>query len=193
MQRILNERWNVGLEASYHTIAIDGSVNVVSQAFWSDDRSYATYFTGEAYTDTELKFIELPLKAYHKFNERWSMLFGAYYSIILDAKLETEGKNGWLSTDKEDTDNAPLPGIQDTKYSFNDDLDNYDFGGLIGMQYKMGQRFMLWGRFNLGFKSIFKPEFQRVDPQCLGEPIHMGFQGKYRGHVERTSLGAGEL
>lgn len=162
-QRNFNERWSLGTELNYHTLAIDASVNAVSQAFWSDDRSYATYFSGEAYSSTELQFIEIPLKAYYHFNKRWSLVFGAYYSIILKGKLETEGRNGWISADKADTDNAPLPGTQNTSFNFNDKLDNYDIGTLLGYQFKIGERINLWGQFNVGFKSIFIPEFNNID------------------------------
>lgn len=162
-QRNFDKRWSLGAEVNYHILAIDASVSVVSQAFWSDDRSYATYFSGEAYTSTELQFVEFPLIAYYNFNKRWSLIFGAYYSIILNGRLETEGKNGWISADKEDTDTAPLPGTQNTYFTFNDELDNYDIGALLGYQFKVGERVNLWGRFNVGFKSIFIPEFQNID------------------------------
>jgi hypothetical protein len=161
--RTFNHRWNMGFEVSYHILSIDAYVNVISQPFWSDDRSYATYFSGEAFTSTELQFIEFPVIAYYKFNERWSMAFGAYYSYILNGKLETEGRNGWISADKEDTDTAPLPGTQNTSFNFNDELDNYDLGVLLGYQWKVAERVNLWGRFNVGFKSIFKPDFNNID------------------------------
>ena len=161
--RNINQRWNLGAELNYHVLSIEATVDVISQAFWSDDRSYATYFTGEAYSLTELQFIEIPLTAYYKFNERWSLVFGTYYSIILKGKLETEARNGWISVNKEDTDTAPLPGTQNTFFTFNDELDNYDIGALLGYQFKISDRVNLWGRFNVGFKSIFKPEFQNID------------------------------
>ncbi|HSO86583.1 MAG TPA: hypothetical protein VLQ91_08545, partial [Draconibacterium sp.] len=41
VQRNVNDRWSFGVEANYHIVAFDAYVNVVSQAFWSDDRSYA--------------------------------------------------------------------------------------------------------------------------------------------------------
>lgn len=162
-QSIINERWNIGTELSYHIVSIDAFVNVVSQAFWSDDRSYATYFSGEAYSSTSLQLVEIPAIANYKFNDRWSLVFGGYYSVVFKGKLETEGKNGWISANKEDTDNAPLPGTQNTSFNLNDKLDNYDIGVLIGYQYKIGERLNLWGRCNVGFKSIFKPEFQNID------------------------------
>ncbi len=173
-QYYLSDRWSLGLEINYHILAIDGSVNVVSQPFWSDDRSYATYFTGEANTSTELKFLEFPLIGHFHINKHWALLLGAYYSAILSAKLETEGKNGWLSTNKEDTDNAPLPGTQNTYFSFSEELDNYDVGGLFGASYHASPRVIIWGRMNVGFKSIFKPEFNNIDYDMYQLRFSMG-------------------
>lgn len=163
LHRNFNDRWSLGAEINYHTLAIDAEVNVISQAFWSDDRSYATYFSGEAYSSTELQFIEIPITTCYHFNKRWSIVFGGYFSIMTKGKLETEGKNGWISADKNDTDTAPLPGTQNTSFNFNDDLDNYDVGTLLGYEFKIRKRVNLWGRFNVGFKSVFKPDFQNID------------------------------
>jgi hypothetical protein len=173
-QRCFSEKWSMGLEMNYHILSIDGTVNVVSQPFWSDDRSYATYFSGEANTSTELRFLEFPLTAHFQMNERWALHLGGYYSLILNAKLETEGKNGWLSTNKEDTDNAPLPGTQNTYYSFNEDLDSYDLGVLWGMTYNASARLRIWGRFNVGLKSIFKPDFNNIDYEMYQLRFSMG-------------------
>jgi hypothetical protein len=173
-QRYLSEKWSIGLEINYHILAIDGTVNVVSQPFWSDDRSYATYFSGEANTSTELRFLEFPLIGHYHINEHWALYMGAYYSVILSAKLETEGKNGWLSTNKDDTDNAPLPGTQNTFFSFNDELDNYDIGGLLGVTYNASPRLIIWGRFNIGLKSIFKPDFNNIDYEMYQMRFGMG-------------------
>ena len=173
-QRYFSDKWSLGLEINYHILSIDGTVNVVSQPFWSDDRSYATYFSGEANTSTELRFFEFPLIAHYHINKRWAFHMGAYYSVILHAKLETEGKNGWLSTNKDDTDNAPLPGTQNTYYSFNDDLDNYDIGGLLGATYHLSPGFIIWGRINVGLKSIFKPDFNNIDYEMYQMRFSMG-------------------
>jgi len=173
-QRYFSDKWSLGLEINYHILSIDGTVNVISQPFWSDDRSYATYFSGEASTSTEFKFLEFPVIVHYHINEHWALHMGAYYSVILTAKLQTEGKNGWLSTNKDDTDNAPLPGTQNTFFSFNDKLDNYDTGGLMGVTYHLNPRLIIWGRFNVGLKSIFKPDFNNIDYEMYQMRFSMG-------------------
>ena len=110
-----------------------------------------------------LQFVEIPLIAYYHINKRWSMVFGGYFSIITKGKMETEGKNGWISADKNDTDTAPLPGKQNTSFNFNDELDKYDIGALIGYEFRVGERVNFVGRLNVGLKSIFKPDFHNFD------------------------------
>lgn len=158
-----SERWKFGAGLHYHNSSLKAVANVVSQAYWSDDRSYATYFSGEAHTYINIQQIELPITVHYKFNEKWSVLFGGYFSYIINSSFDTDGKNGWISVNIEDTDNAPLPGMQNMSYSLDDELDNYDAGVMLGYQYNFWRRFILWGRFNVGFKSIFKPDFNNID------------------------------
>lgn len=162
-QYTLHPKWNVGLDINHHTLAFKGNANVVSQPFWSDDREYVFYFTGEAKTNVKLQFIEIPLSFYYRLSPKSSLVLGLYFSKILKGRFDTEGNKGWISASKEDTDNAPLPGKQHTRYSFSDNLTSTDFGVLLGYQYQIHKRFLLSGKLNLGLKSIFKPEFQNLD------------------------------
>lgn len=162
-QYSLNNKWNIVAEVNYHILSYTAMANVRSQPFWSDDRSYSLYFSGEAHSSTELRFVEFPVLACLQPGEHWSLVFGGYYSRMIEGTFETEGKNGWISANKEDTDTAPLPGTQSTNYDFSEELDRFDWGALIGYQYKISPRILFWGRFHWGFKSIFKQEFQNID------------------------------
>jgi len=176
----LNEKWQFGLELNYHLIAFTATADVVSQETTFDNGS-ATYFTGYTETDVELRFVEFPLLAFYHVKEGKRVLFGAYYSRILEGKFLTNGFDGVLSSNKEDTDNAILPGPADISYSFNQFLDKYDYGLLIGYSYDVGERFYLWGRINVGFKSIFVPDFNNIDYEMYHVRLNIGASFKLRG------------
>jgi hypothetical protein len=161
-QYSLNDKWNIAFDISYHTLLFTASADVRSQEFFSDDGQSVLYFSGETHSKVEIRFAGFPISAFYKLNENWSLIMGAYYSFVLEGSFETEGSDGWISDDKSITDNALLPGIVNTSYNFNDNLDNFDLGGLIGYQYKITPRILFWGRFYIGMKSIFKPEFQNI-------------------------------
>jgi len=162
-QYSINEKWSIGLDVNYHVLSFTANADVRSQAYWSDDRSYVQYFSGETHTDVELRFVEFPLTGLWHFGEKWSLVFGGYSSLILEGKFLSEGKDGIVHINKEVTDNAPLPGILNADMDYSDELDNYDAGILIGYQYKINSRFLFWGRMHFGMKSIFIPEFQNLE------------------------------
>lgn len=171
---IFNEKWQLGFEINYHLIAFSADADVVSQPFYFDDGS-AQYFTGKTKTDVELRMVEFPLLAFYKLKEGRRFLFGLYYSRILEGRFDTKGINGIYSPDKNITDNAVLPGPEYTiEYDFNEYIDKYDVGLLIGYRYSINHKFYLWGRLNVGFKSIFEKDFNNIDYEMYQVRINLG-------------------
>jgi len=174
----LNEKWQLAFEVNYHLIAFSATAEVISQAFYNNDGS-VLYFSGYTETDVELRMVEFPLIAFYKLKGGQRVLFGAYYSRILKgSRFETKGINGVSSPDKSITDNAVLPGLFDYPYNFNDDIDKYDYGVLIGYRYNLNHRLYLWARLNVGFKSIFVEEFNNIDYEMYQVRINLGVSYK---------------
>jgi len=159
----IHERWYMQIDANYRVLGFTAWADVRSQPFYFDNQIDVIYFSGETKTDVELRFVEFPLLFNYQAGKNWGLLFGPYYSRILDGTFDTEGKNGVISPDKDITDNAQLPGIANTRYNFNDELDNYDVGVFIGYLHNTDGRFGFRGRLYLGFKSIFKKEFENIE------------------------------
>jgi hypothetical protein len=160
---LLNERWGLSFDVNYHIVAFTANARVISQPYYFNDKENVLYFSGDTYTEIELRLVEFPLSVNYKLGENWSLILGGYYSVILEGKFETEGKDGWSSADKYDTDYTPLPGTVSKSYDFNDDLSDFDIGCQIGYQYKIAPRLLFWGRFHVGMKSIFVSEFEDID------------------------------
>ena len=174
----LSEKWQMAFEINYHLIAFSADADVVSQPFyWSDGT--AQYYTGKTETDVELRMVEFPLIAFYQLKEGRRFLFGMYYSRILEGRFQTKGINGIYSTDKNLTDNATLPGPEYTiEYDFNEHIDNFDYGVLIGYRYSINHKFYLWARLNVGFKSIFEEDFNNIDYEMYQVRINLGVSYK---------------
>jgi len=174
----LNNKWQFALEVNYLLIAFSATADVVSQAFYFEDGS-AQYYTGYTETDVELRMVEFPFIAHYGGKEGRKLLFGAYYSRILEGRFETRGINGIYSPDISITDNATLPGPEITiPYNFNEDIDKYDYGVLIGYRYNLNHRLYLWARLNVGFKSIFVSDFTNIDYDMYQVRINLGVSYK---------------
>jgi hypothetical protein len=167
-------KWNLGFEVSYHLLAFSANADVISQPFYSDDHQNVLYFSGHAKTDVELRVLEFPVVAVYDLNHRWSLLMGVYYSRILEGSFKTEGTKGVLSDDKTITDSAQLPGVANTDYNFNDYLDKWDAGLLIGYRYNIINRVYFWSNLNVGFNSIFKSDFDNIDYEMYQVRLNVG-------------------
>ena len=53
-------------------------------------------------------------------------------------------------------------------------LDNYDYGILLGYRYKLSDKMNLYGRIQVGFKSIFKPDFDNIDYEMYQVRLNIG-------------------
>jgi hypothetical protein len=165
--------WRIAAEVNYRVISFTSDAKVISQEYYPGDGS-TLYFTGDTYTDIELRMVEFPLVGIYQLRDSRSVIFGAYYSIILEGTFITEARNGVSNADKNITDNAILPGLFETDYQFSDKIDNYDYGVLIGYRYKLGERMNLYGRIQVGFKSIFKPDFENIDYEMYQMRLNIG-------------------
>jgi hypothetical protein len=170
----LFEKWDIGFEASYHILDFSAKADVRSQPFYFDDHRDVLYFSGKTSTHVRLRFLEFPLLVVYTINPHWSVEPGIYYSRILDGSFSTKGIDGILSNDKAITDTGQLPGIANTSYNFNDFIDVWDAGLLIGTKYHIKQRFCFWGRMQIGFKSLFVKEFTNIDYKLYQVRLNVG-------------------
>jgi hypothetical protein len=167
-------KWSIGIEFSYHTLAFSAQADVRSQPFYFDNHQDILYFSGRTRTDVEFRMLELPLTVAYKLNARWSILAGAYYSRILRGTFNSRGSDGVLSDDKSITDAAQLPGVANTSYNFNDFLDPWDTGMMIGCRHDLVNRLAFWANVNIGFNSIFKREFENIEYELYQVRLNMG-------------------
>jgi hypothetical protein len=163
-------RWNLSLELNYHNLEFSAKAKVISQSI----NNGALFFSGDTKTDVELRQIEFPLLSRWKARENWSLLFGIYYSRILEGAFISQGSSGVLSADKEDTDNAVLPGTADMVSDYSWALDKYDYGVLLGYRYNLNHRLFFWGRFHFGFKSIFQKDFEVIEYEMYQLRLSIG-------------------
>lgn len=165
--------WKIALEVNYRIISFTADADVVSQPYYPGDGSIL-YFSGETYTDVELRMVEFPLLGIYQLRESRAVLFGVYYSRILEGSFNTDAKRGIINADKNITDNAILPGSANASYNFSEFLDNYDYGVLLGYRYKLSDKMNLYGRIQVGFKSIFKPDFDNIDYEMYQVRLNIG-------------------
>jgi hypothetical protein len=163
MEIHLQKKWFIAFETNYHLIAFSARADVRSQPFYDDSHQNVLYFSGKTSADIELRMAEFPVVVNYRIGDNWAFLFGTYYARILEGSFVTKGSEGISSDNKNDTDNAILPGPASAEYDFSENIDNHDYGLLIGYRYNLNHKLFVVTRLHVGFKSIFKKEFDNID------------------------------
>ncbi|MDR0511077.1 MAG: PorT family protein, partial [Rikenellaceae bacterium] len=144
-------------EATYKTIGLDASIITLrnGQQFILDDGDAAIFY-GRAKTSMSFTMLEVPLYVKYRFNDNNRVFLGGYYSWMINGKFLAEPVEGRLEKANNPSEITIVnPG--DMRYDFNDRLNCWDAGWLLGYERRLFQRITLSGRLSMGVKDIFKP------------------------------------
>ena len=162
----ITNRWGIGAEISYKKVSIDADARIENQRFNDEKNDVIARFTGSAEMGMNFTMLEIPVYAKYTFrNQKDRLIFGAYFAYILQGKFDIKVNKGFMMTDEGiyngAIDDEPL------NINFNDILDNWDAGVILGYERKLFSRIEIGLRLSCGMKDIFKPDNQYFDYKML--------------------------
>lgn len=156
------DRFSISLEATWKQLSIDAKAWVAGQRFRDvNEPSRVLEFRGTVDVGMSFSMLEIPLYAGYSFGSRGNnrMILGLFYSQVFRGRFSSSPIKGELRNVNE-PDEPPSMVTPDEPYTqnFDSDLDNWDWGMLIGYEWKVIERVHLGARISMGFKDIFKPD-----------------------------------
>lgn len=162
----VNRKWTVGAEITYKKVAIDADARIENQRFNDEDRGVIARFSGSAEMGMDFTMMEVPVYAKYTFrNGKDRILFGGYAAWIIKGKFDIKVNKGYMMDD-DGIYTAPIEG-EPLKINFDNILDNWDAGVILGYERKLFTRVEIGLRFSCGLKDIFKPDNQYFDYKML--------------------------
>ncbi len=159
----LTNRWGIGAEIMYKNVGMSADAKVENQKFNMDGTD--VYFTGSAKMDMAFTFLEVPVYAkyfFKKGNDR--IIAGFYYSYTFTSSFRTIPQKGFIGYEP---NKVEIEDVSDVVMNFDDVLDSWDVGFLIGYERRVLERLNLGLRFSMGFKDIFVPSSDYFDYKML--------------------------
>ncbi len=172
-----NKHWSITAEGTYKTVSLDATMRTDNQKITevkpAPEQDVIKYFEGTANASMSFTMVEVPVFLRYTFksgNNR--ILFGGYYSFVLDGKFVTTPQKGMLYPDDGTGHRDETKGDEitpETKYTqnFSQYLDNWDAGVILGYERRILKRLTLSGRLMMGFKDIFQPDHHYLDYDML--------------------------
>lgn len=144
---------------NYHTIFKDG-----------DDMVECNY-TGQQSTEFNASYITIPLNARYRFNSRWSILAGPYFSYVLSKKFRGDASNGYeRQLRKDPITGAMVPTGPKTivlpdspvSYDFSADMRRFNWGVEVGVDWQAFKHFLVFAHLDWGLNDAFKDSFSET-------------------------------
>lgn len=172
-------RFSATAEVTYKQVGIDAKARVNGQQFTLVDDNGTrtnTEFRGTAHVKMAFSMLEVPVFVGYSFKGGRNKVFlGGYYSHIFKAEFDTTPIKGVVISPPDNPggrDELVLvspdnPVDSDVMPPFNDYMDNWDAGMLVGFQWRIIQRVNLSARVSVGFKDIFNKGENYLDYKML--------------------------
>ena len=162
----LVRHWTIGAELTYKKVAIDADARIKNQRFNDEDRGVVARFTGSAEMGMDFTMLEIPLCAKYTFrNEKDRILFGGYFAWMINSKFDIQVNKGYMMDDN-GVYSGPIVD-EPLKINFNDILDSWDAGLIVGYERRLLPRMEIGLRVSCGLKDIFKRDNQYFDYKML--------------------------
>lgn len=153
------QHWSLSLEATYKHVGVDAKARVSNQRFRDvDNPDVYLNFKGTTKVDMKFSMLEVPLYAGYSFRCNTNrVIAGVYYSYIMKGRFKATPLKGVLTPIDDDNDWSYV--TQDDpmdEQDFSDHLSSWDFGFLVGYEWRLMPRVHVGARFYMGLKDIFK-------------------------------------
>lgn len=160
----LDRSWSIVSGLGYKTVSLAADARVTNQKF--QDKEHLQYFTGTTRARQRFSFIELPLYAMYRFkSDRDHLLLGVYHAWMTSGIFRVEPRKGFVGNQPDSFEAKMEEGMEEMR--FDDALDSWDAGLLVGYERRIHPRATLGVRFSWGLKDIFKADNKFFDYSML--------------------------
>ena len=159
----LNENWSLlgGLRFETKGMEIRARVRGYNLVMIADDSEVSGVFTGMVRTNVKNSYLTLPVSAMWQPHRQanWGVKAGLYGSFLLEGDFNGSAYDGYL---REGNPTGEKIEITTASYDFSDDLRRWNWGLLLGAEWKPLSNFLVGIDLSWGLNSIFKKDFDVI-------------------------------
>ena len=172
--RGIDEHWGLtsGLYLENKGMDVESTVKNYSMAFVQGGQRLEGNFTGGVSINVEQWMLTLPLLATYSFNKQWSIHAGPYFSYVRSHKFTGYAYDGYIRVGDPTGAKVEVGSDEGSRgsYDFSDSMRSWQFGVLVGADWRFYKQ---WGAFvdlSWGFTPVFKDSFDTIEQELY--PIY---------------------
>lgn len=170
----LQKHWGVSLGLSFEQKGMESIASVKNYhiEIAQQGNKFVGNWTGEVRTAFAASYLSLPIQLVYRFNPRFRINGGIYFSYLFDGDFSGDIFNGYIRQGSSTGEKIEFGKETRTPYSFKDSLTSMEVGIKIGGSAKVYRQFLLFADMKCGFNNIFKGSFNAFPFKMY--PVYLG-------------------
>ena len=159
-----DRKWGTAIGVKFEDKAMKVSADVKNYhtEIIRDNDRVSGYWTGYVNIDYSSTFFTVPLTAEYRFDDRWRVRAGAFWSLRLDGNFSGYVKDGYLRSGIPTGEKIVYTDGNRAAYEFNSDLRKSMWGAVIGGSWRAYRHLSVIADLTYSFNNIFRSNFTTV-------------------------------
>ena len=173
-----NQRWGIrtGLRAEGRGMKTEAEVKDYYTEVISDGGQKVTgNFTGMVQTTVKNSYFTIPVLAVYDITKRWNLYGGLYFSALIEKNFSGYVYDGYLREGGATGSKLIFEGDDKGPYDFSDDLRVFQWGALVGGEWRLQKHLQLFSELTWGFNDLFENDFKTVTFHMYSIYLNIGF------------------
>lgn len=173
VEKMFTDKWGAQAAIRFESKGMDTKVTVANYhtTLTRDGDQTTGNYTGKESTTVKYSLITIPLLAHYKFNERWSVSLGPYFSYAIKKEFSGMASEGYMRTLRPDPltgamvptgDRVDIPADNPASYDFSGDMRRFMYGLEAGVDWQCFRHFMVFAYLDWGLNDTFKDSFKET-------------------------------
>ncbi len=161
------DKWGLatGLRIESKGMSIEATVKNYHMEMVRGGQSLEGRFTGQNSTDMDQWMFTLPVQATYFIGEKWLLRLGPYISYVHSHSFSGYASNGYLRVGDPTGAKVEVGTDEGSRgtYDFSDDLRRFQYGVILGANWRFYRSWGLLVDVSWGLNGIFKSSFKTVE------------------------------
>lgn len=166
---------SIGIKLEQKAMTVKADVKSYHMEIIRDGDRVQGYWTGYVNIHYSSTFLTFPVTADYRFNDRWMVRAGLFFSFRTDGEFSGFVRDGYLLSPDPTGERIVYSDGQTAAYDFNDDLRVFHWGPQIGASWRAYRHFSVNADITYSFNNIFKPDFHTVHNTLHPLYFNIGF------------------
>lgn len=164
-----------GVMVETKAMKTDATVKNYGMAIIQEGEVMQGMWTGKVKTKFRTSYLTFPIMAAFKVSPRWKVKTGPFFSVAIERGFSGHVYEGYLREGDPTGSKVEFTGDSKAYYDFSNNLRKFQWGILVGGEWRAFKHLSVYADLNWGLNNIFQRDFDTINFNMYPIYLNMGF------------------